>query len=66
MHLVQLHTHTQSLHYEEMNATGIGAAVAEEALKVTERFLLEASSETRVLARATSQEATDVSTSQIM
>ncbi len=55
------YTHLQSLHYEEVNATGIGASVAEEALKVAERFLLEASSETRVLARATSQETTDVS-----
>ncbi len=53
----------QSLHYEEANSTGIGAAVAEKALKVTERFLQEASSEAPVLVRTASHDSTDVSVS---
>ena len=52
---------TQSLHYEEANSNGLGAAVAEKALKVAERFLQEASSKTPVLARTASQDMSDVS-----
>ena len=52
---------TQSLYYEEANSNGLGAAVAEKALKVAERFLQEASSETPVLARTSSQDMSDVS-----
>ncbi|XP_064395390.1 E3 ubiquitin-protein ligase UBR4-like isoform X5 [Halichondria panicea] len=48
-----------SLHYEEANSTGIGAAVAEKTLKVTERFLQEASSEAPVLVRTPSHDSTD-------
>ena len=57
------HTLLQSLHYEEANSTGIGAAVAEKTLKVTERFLQEASSEAPVLVRTPSHDSTDVSSS---
>ena len=46
----------QALYYEEHRSNGIGAAIAEKALEVTERLLQEASSAQPVLVRSTSQE----------
>ena len=50
------HTHSQALHYEELHLNGIGAAVAERVLEVTERIMQEASSSQPMLARTVSQE----------
>ena len=48
-----------ALHYEQQESNGIGAAVAQQVLSVTEPILLESSSQQRVIVRTISEEVHD-------